>query len=117
MWEIQVPSTLLVRPAQHAASILWPMKAAPAPTVMKTSQPGRRGKREREVFFDLKGTTQRLLTSHLLTFSLAGLGPLDTSTEIRGTKTKSSLAERPSPQRKLKGPVTEEGGNSKESEP
>lgn len=116
MWEIQVPPTLLVRHAQRAASILWPMKAAAAPTIMKTSQPGRR-EREREVFFQLKGTTQRLRTSHLLTFSLAGLGPLATSTEIKETETKSSLAERPNPQRKLKGPVTEEGGNSKQSEP
>lgn len=68
--------------------------------------------REGEVFFHLKGTMQRLLTSHLLTFSLAGLGHLATSTEIRETETKSSLAERPNPQRKLKGPVTRKEGTA-----
>lgn len=41
-----------------------------------------------------------MLTSHPLTFSLAGLGHLATSTEIRETETKSSLAERPNPQKK-----------------
>ena len=55
---------------------------------------------------------QRLLTSHLLTFSLAGLGHLATSTEIRETETKSSLAERPNPQRKLKGPITRKEGTA-----
>lgn len=77
--EIQVPSTLLVSHPQHAASITWFKKAAPAPTIMDTSQPSRRRKEEREDSLCLKVTTQRSLVSCLFTFSLARLVDLATS--------------------------------------